>query len=286
LAVQSAAPPVISIPPESRHIRAWAGVQASAEDIANLRKNALAIGERSLPANLLKYADDQAAVAVAAVCRAIADFGLENADFTEWGVVGAPRYLGRTAIAAACNQFQRHGASTVSPLIIPYLSQHVISGTISLALGAHGPNLGSGGGEQSITDAFMTVLALDPDQRLPGIWLVLTQWHPEPEPDDSGHSPLEGVCQAVALALTPGNADLPGLCLRFVLSSAPAAQPCRGLEQPSVGDIISFLKALGTERAPDSLIYALVGGGHFELEAASAARMIAPRVKTDSTLAA
>jgi hypothetical protein len=209
----------------------------------------------------LKYADDQSVVAVAAVFRAIRDFGLDHSDFSSWGVVSAPRFLGRTAIAAGCNQFQRRGAATVSPLIVPYLSQHVISGTISLALGIHGPNLGSGGGQESLIDLFLTSLALASGQLLPGIWVVATQWQPEPEPNDDGKSAVQSVCQAAALAIMPAAAASRGMWLRFAARSValtnerpPACEP------PSLPSLVSFLNRVSESGRPDGWSYSCVGG--------------------------
>src|SRR5262249_33978406 len=130
-------------------IRGFGIIQASTGALATLRNNPAPWRVPSVPRNLLKYADEQTVAAVAAVFRAIEDFALQSVDFTDWGVVAAPRFLGRLTIAGAIDRFDHQGAPGVSPLVIPYMSQHAISSTISLALQVHGPNLGAGGGPES-----------------------------------------------------------------------------------------------------------------------------------------
>ena len=256
-------------PPETAGsaIEAFGTVQSTPEAIAALRKNPSPGQVLSLPAKLLKYADDQAVAAVAAVYTAIHDFQLQDRCFTDWGVVAAPRFLGRLTFAGALDRFRRQGAPGVSPLIVPYLSLHVISGTISLALQSHGPNLGTGGGQGSMADALVTALTVQAEHRPPGVWVVLTEWHPEPIADEKGRNQVASVCHAVALALMPDGAGQLGLRLQL-LPAAPVPAGETGPEPvppPSLASLTGFLKSLSDVNGPQSWCYPLDWGGRLEL---------------------
>ena len=78
--------------------------------------------------------------------------------FAGWGVVAASRYLGRANLAAALRSFAAEGVWGTSPHLIPHFALHSLSGSISLALGLHGPNLGVGGGLHATAEGFLTAL--------------------------------------------------------------------------------------------------------------------------------
>lgn len=153
-----------------------------------------------VPPTATKYADDQAIVAVAAAIRAVRASGLPLAAFAEWGVVAAPRWLGRYDTESGLARFERRGAAGVPARCVPYMSLHATAGAVSLALGCHGPNIGAGGGPGAAADGLLTGLTMCADRASPGVWVVLTEWNPEPAAADDP----AGVCHGVALGLTAG----------------------------------------------------------------------------------
>ena len=104
-------------------------------------------------------------------------------------MVAASRYLGRANLAVALRSFMAEGVWGTSPHLIPHFALHSASGTISLALGSHGPNLGVGGGLHAAAEGFLTALTWLSTGVVPGVWLVLTGWSPELVPDPSGNVP-------------------------------------------------------------------------------------------------
>jgi hypothetical protein len=155
----------------------------------------------------LKHADEQTVVGLAAVLQAMEAHGLHTNSLTEWGVLAAPRFLGRASLAAALQRFAVEGAWGVSPHLIPHRSMHAVSGTISQALGIHGPNFGVGGGTESASEMMLAAATMIAEDRLPGVWVILTGWDPEPSLQRQGTSSngqrgsAESVCNGVAMAL-------------------------------------------------------------------------------------
>jgi 3-oxoacyl-(acyl-carrier-protein) synthase len=125
-------------------LAAHAFLSVPAEAIAGLRQRPGPVVGEPLPTTFLKHADEQTVVGLAAVYQAIDDHALAPAGaarpFADWAVVAAPRFIGRAALAQALPRFVREGAWGVSPHLIPHRSLHSMSGAISLALKAHGPN--------------------------------------------------------------------------------------------------------------------------------------------------
>jgi hypothetical protein len=216
-------------------------VRATLEELPALRKapGPLPNGRR-IPPSLLKHADEQTVVALAAVLRAIHEAQWQDRRFDEWGLIAAPRFLGRLALAPSLRKFERLGAASVSPLIIPTLSLHAVSGSISLALGIRGFNFGAGGGPGHLAEALLAGLAARDDGAVPGLWLVATGWDPEPIPGPDGKSLTPCVATAVALALVPGEAA------RWGLRRIPAAppRPSDGLTGPEEEEIEPSLAGL------------------------------------------
>jgi hypothetical protein len=120
--------------------------------------------------------------------------------FADWGVVAAPRYLGRWDIAEAFARFERRGAAGVPPRCVPLLSLHAVAGAVSLTLGSHGPNAGAGGGPGSLADGLLAGMTVCAEGAAPGVWVVLTEWDPEPAAADDPAA----VCHGVALGLIAG----------------------------------------------------------------------------------
>src|SRR5262245_14866405 len=117
--------------------------------------------------------------------------------------------MGRSSLAASLQRYETEGAWGVSPHLIPHRSMHAVSGSISQALGVHGPNLAVGGGLNGAAEIFMAAAALLTDKKLPGLWAIVTGFDPEPRLDDLRREPLNGQfktrikCNGLALALTP-----------------------------------------------------------------------------------
>lgn len=168
---------------------------------------------RRLPPALLRHSDEQTVACVTAVWQALERYNLADADFSDWGVIAAPRYLGRSEMANAVAKYAAEGAWGISPHLIPHRSLHSISGTISQALGIHGPNFGIGGGSEAAGEIFLSVSTLLERERLPGLWLVMSGWDQEPAPKPDASS----TCGAVALALvTESSGAATGRRLRIL----------------------------------------------------------------------
>jgi hypothetical protein len=172
-------------------------------DVPSLRKKPgpIPAGWARVPPSLLRYADEQTIAGTAAVFTAIEAMGAAPDRFEAWGVVAASRYLGRANLAIALRSFMAEGVWGTSPHLIPHFALHSASGSISLALGSHGPNLGVGGGLHAGSEGFLTALTWLSTGIVPGVWLVLSGWSPELVPDPAGNTLHAGECLALALAL-------------------------------------------------------------------------------------
>lgn len=162
-------------------------------------------GWGAVPPSLLRYSDEQTIAGTAAVFAAIAGLGLARDGFDGWGVVAASRYLGRANLAIALRTFLTEGVWGTSPHLIPHFALHSPAGTISLALGLHGPNVGVGGGLYAAAEGFLTALTWLSTGGVPGVWLVLSGWSPELVPDQRGNAPIGAECHALAIALVAGG---------------------------------------------------------------------------------
>ncbi len=188
-------------------------------------------GWKPIPPTMLKASDEQTVAAVAAVLDAVAGLGpaAPSGGYPDWGIVAAPRFPGRAMVAVALDRFEAEGVWGVSPHLIPHFALHSEAGTLSLALGVHGPNLGVGGGADSALQGALTALTWLAEGRLPGVWLVLSGYTPEHAPPPKGSPPPEPgagpECQALALAVVPeGSAGGRGPRLRIVAEDGPAPE--------------------------------------------------------------
>ena len=163
-------------------------------------------GWSRIPPSLLRYSDEQTVAGTAAVFSAMEAMGVAPGWFEGWGVVAASRYLGRANLAAALRCFGGEGVWGISPHLIPHFALHSPSGTISLALGLHGPNLGVGGGLYAVAEGALAALTWLAAGSVPGVWLVFSGWSPELIPNDRGAAAASSECQALALALTADGA--------------------------------------------------------------------------------
>jgi hypothetical protein len=195
------------------------------------------------PPSLLRYSDEQTVAGTAAVFSAMAALGVAPDRFEGWGVVAASRYLGRANLAAALRSFHAEGVWGTSPHLIPHFALHSPSGTISLALGLHGPNLGVGGGLYAVAEGALAALTWLAGGIVPGVWLVLTGWSPEliPNRNDRGAPPAPGECQALALALTLNVDDAAtGRRALRVVSGARAAPEAAAVDLVSLAESLEM----------------------------------------------
>jgi hypothetical protein len=222
----------------------------------------------SLPTTLLKHADEQTVVGLSAILHAIGAYGLQAVDFTDWGVLAAPRLLARSTMIVSLQRFVAEGAWGVSPHVIPHRSLHSPSGTVSHALKIRGPNFGVGGGPEGAVEALLAAVAMLARRPVPGLWVVWTAQEPEGEMDVAGRGDPNTICRALAVALTPPCADGPGLRLHAAVNAAPAY--ARLAETRRVSDYFyleALLNRLGPAREPARKVGQDIGAGvRVELE--------------------
>jgi hypothetical protein len=211
-------------------------------EVADFRRrpDALPEGWPPVQPSVLRQSDDQTITALAAVTRLLPLLGnARHHRFDRWGLLTACRYVGRSNLVIALNRFRAEGVWGVSPHLIPHYALHSPSGTLSLALGLHGPNLGLGGGLFSGFEGLLTALTWLKGGIVPGVCLVFCGWHPEYVPDPQGEPTNPCRCLALALALVPassvaGHLDRPRLRLA---PSRPASAPL-ALDLAQVGELL------------------------------------------------
>jgi 3-oxoacyl-(acyl-carrier-protein) synthase len=232
-------------------VAARAALLFAEEDLPGLRRAVSPLTGEPLPPAFLKNSDEQTVAALAAVFRALADSALDPHSLADWGVLAAPRFLGRATMGPVLERFREEGAWGISPHLIPHRSLHSVSGTISLALKTHGPNLGAGGGPGAESEAFAVAAALLSAGDLPGLCLVLTGHEP-------GRAPA--ALTAVALALVPRGAAPGEWQLRIGEIDGTAESRTLTLEK------LRWAVAAGAAGR-----WALEGGGEVDLRRASGA---------------
>jgi hypothetical protein len=202
-------------------VAGYATQKATADAITALRQTPSPLTGEPLPAAFWKHADEQTVVGLTAVFQAISRHKLDPTRFTDWGILAAPRFLGRAALAVALNRFALEGAWGISPHLIPHRSLHSISGTVSQALKIQGPNFGVGGGPNAAGEALLVAGGMIADERLPGVWVILTGYEPELAPTNPAEAEQESssspppAATAVALALRRGEDSTGQLRLRL-----------------------------------------------------------------------
>jgi hypothetical protein len=245
---------------------AFAGARVTMDMLPALRQRpGPGIGE-SLPATFLRHADEQTVAALAAVLHAMHDSRMSVADFKDWGIVSAPCFLGRAMLAVALQRLAAEGAWGISPHLIPHRSQHAVSGTISQVLKIFGPNLGAGGGPGGLVEALLAGSVLLDGNRLPGVWVVVTDWEPEAIPDPNGSINPGAVCHALALALVRARPGWQGIRLRVLpRPQGTRLGPDAGPSLENVLQLQALLMALAEQVAsPATIVWPLDGGGRIE----------------------
>jgi hypothetical protein len=234
----------------------------SARDAPALRRRPGPIpdGWQRVSPALLRYADEQTIAGTAAVFSAMESMGAAPERFEGWGVVAASRFLGRTSLSIALRNFDAEGVWGVSPHLIPHFALHSPSGTISLALGLQGPNLGVGGGVHAAAEGFLAALTWLATGVVPGVWLVLSGWEPELVPDRRGVAPPGGECLALAIALAAVGADGGRQLVRAVAGTGAR----QASSTPKIASLVDRLQA-SAETGPRSLATDPSGRLRFEL---------------------
>jgi hypothetical protein len=189
---------------------------------------------------LLRHSDEQTVVGLAAVLAAAHRFGLHDVDFTDWGVIASPCRPGRLRLAAALPRFHGEGPRSASPMLVPHLSLHALSGTVSQVLHCHGLNFGVSSGSDHLAEGLQAAVAVLSEGTLPAAWLVLTAWDADPVPDDHGRATAPATCRGLALALSRLGPDDPGPVLR--VRPGGAAEPAGSAD---LAGLVAFLTAGG-----------------------------------------
>lgn len=253
-------------------VAAHGAVAIGESDFKAMRRGIEPAGGPALAPSVLKHFDEQTLAGLAAVYQAVQEHGLGDTDFAAWGALGAPRFLGRAALAHSIRRFVAEGAWGISPHVIPNHTLHSVSGSVSMALQIHGPNFGIDGGPGAVSQALLAAISLLGDRGLPGIWVVATGWDREPllSMPGSSEAPLRGpepVCLAVALAVVPNPQGRAALGLRLGV-----ALPAMKREEYSSASALTLEALHATFAAPGSMTdptsWPFAGGGALNFEPA------------------
>jgi hypothetical protein len=218
-------------------------VEARLSEIAALRDRPPPAGCPVPPPRFLRHCDEHTVVGIHAVLRAMAAHRSPRPSFDRHAVVAASCQAGRIMAAKSLAQLRMGGAVTVSTHIVPQASLHSLAGAVSVALGMHGPHIGTCGGPDALAEGLFSALSLahaaDTDG-LPGIWLMITAWDEEPSLDATGSPCDDPVCRALAIALEPRSEAGVTLSLHFPADAS-------GIDGPDAdvgGQIRAFGQAL------------------------------------------
>ena len=253
------------------------------EAVPELRRKPAPWCDPPLPLNSLKQSDEQTIAAISAVYHALHHYGLDAHAFRDWGVLAAPYYMGRSAVAAGVYRYQNEGAWGASPHLPAHRSLHSPSGTISQLFKFRGPNIGVCGGPGCTTEVLTAAAALIDRKRIQGIWVVLTAFDPDLPPADRTGAHAPGTyCAALALALTPPRpAIATGIRLRVVAAGATPVPPTTAESAPTLDlfGLKGILEALAreTEISRTAFIVPMEAGGRVEVEKIGRAAVYAHR---------
>ena len=184
----------------------------------------------ALTAGFLKHVDAQTLLGMAAIDRAMRDSAIPPdsplRDFDRWGVIAAPRFLGRVTLTPVISNFNVEGAWGVSPHHVPHRSLHSFSGTVSQVFRMHGPNFGAGGGPGCEIEGLLAAASTLTGSTLPGLWLAITRVEPELPPVNGCHIDPNARVEAVVLGLVPVLTGCPfRMELTFGLPKKEGADP-------------------------------------------------------------
>lgn len=220
---------------------AHAVVRLSVAQTVDMRRAPLQGLGAPFSVSALKHLDEQTLAALAAVRAALTFSSLADASFEEWGVLAAPRYLGRALLPITVARFHAEGAWGVSPHLVPYRSLHSLSGTLSQFLGLHGPNFGVGGGPGCVAELMLAGLTTLASMDIPGLWLVASQIEPEGQASAAGRPAEDSRCEALALALVPEQT--PGVLARLEWSPEQPEREGLTLDFDVLASLLESLEA-------------------------------------------
>ena len=155
---------------------AWASVSIPLPDIDALRAKPGPPIVKAIGPKTLRFADEQTVAGMSAILQAIHAWGWQQESFADWGVLSAPRFLGRMITAFNSSRTMHDPSFSISPHIIPNFCLHSVSGAVSVALGIHGPNFGIGGGPDAVPEGIVAALSVLAEKRVPGVWLILSEF--------------------------------------------------------------------------------------------------------------
>lgn len=181
----------------------WSVQRLSLPELAQLRQQPELRFPSRITSQFLKNSDDQTVASLVGIYDSIASMTSPPADFRDWGVVSASRYVGRSAFAATLHKYGTNGPCGVSVQVVPHHLLHSVSSTISLALPCQGPCLGAGGGLNGEVDALLAATSLVADPNCPGVWVTWTYWDPELLIDVTGKPTSDAQCVVGVMALCP-----------------------------------------------------------------------------------
>jgi hypothetical protein len=181
-------------------------VRLSVETVTTIRRTPIQGHGETFSPSTLKHFDEQTIAVLVALQDAIRAGQLAPEHmahpFRDWGVLAAPRFLGRAHMGLHVVRFLEEGAWGLSPHLVPYRSLHSLSGTVSQFLKAQGPNFGVGGGPGSEEELLLVGVSLLASMPIPGLWLLFSRIEPEGLPRDEGRPHPDASCQALVLALS------------------------------------------------------------------------------------
>lgn len=222
-------------------LEAHAVVEVPLSEIRGLRDAAGPEGAPALPPRFLRHCDEQTVVGVRAVLEAIASRPEAFPTLEQHGVIAAPRLAGRITAAQTLVGVASSGGIAVSPHVVPQCSLHALASAVSVGLGMHGPNLGSSGGPDALSEGLYTALTLVETSCRDGLWVVFTEWDEEPVLDAAGRPTNDPLCRGVALALAMRPADSHGVRLALGFAESPRD---REPGQPRGSELADFAAAL------------------------------------------
>jgi hypothetical protein len=254
-------------------VESHAIVEVPLTEVRALRDAPSPAGAPALPPRFLRHCDEHTVVGVRAVLDAIAAMPEPTASFARYGVIGAPLQAGRISAAQTLSQVAKAGGIAVSPHIVPQCSLHALASAVSVALGMHGPNIGTSGGPEALSEGLFAALSLVRSAGCDGLWLVFTEWDEEPVLDDAGAPTNDPLCRAVAMAIRPHTAaDTAAVTLSLAAADSPA--PRDASANPPGSALATFAWALGAcagGGAIASWVHECPWGAEIRIAASSAA---------------
>jgi hypothetical protein len=221
------------------------------DELARVRREPPNFAARLAP-QLLKRSDEQTLASLVALERAISSHSPGGHDYSNWAVLSASRYLGRSSSAALIDKYPTSGPWGVSVHSPAHFSPHAVASTVSLALGNCGPSIGVGGGPGAEPGVLLAAVCLLQRHPWEGCWVLLSGWSPELEIRPDGSPKSASQCLAVALGLVRGTpaGRLGQFRVRSLRDAPPTLDAPPPLDSAAIGDqpLVEFLQ--GTPHQP------------------------------------